>query len=42
MEIHVEVADVNDNSPVCSNAETVFEVQENQETGKIHTVLIHM
>ncbi|KAK2815088.1 hypothetical protein Q7C36_023354 [Tachysurus vachellii] len=29
MEIHVEVTDVNDNSPVCSN--TVFEVQENQE-----------
>lgn len=37
MEIHVKVEDVNDNAPECTEAESVFEVQENQNIGKIHT-----
>ena len=34
LEIQVLVEDVNDNSPVCENEETVFEVQENEPVGK--------
>lgn len=35
MEIHVVVEDVNDNSPVCGEDESVFEVQEDEPMGKI-------
>lgn len=35
MEIQVEVGDANDNPPQCVNAESVFEVQENEKVGKI-------
>lgn len=37
IEIHVEVADVNDNAPVCIKDKAVFEVQENQEIGTLYT-----
>ncbi|XP_060756900.1 cadherin-17 [Neoarius graeffei] len=33
MEIHVEVGDVNDNPPECTEAEMVLEVQENEKIG---------
>ncbi|XP_053571179.1 cadherin-17 [Bombina bombina] len=33
LEIEVNVLDVNDNSPLCPNAVTVFEVQENEGVG---------
>ncbi|XP_029360941.1 cadherin-17 [Echeneis naucrates] len=35
MEIHVLVQDLNDNAPVCENAETVFELQENEPIGSL-------
>lgn len=34
LQIKVIVKDINDNPPVCENALTVFEVQENEGGGK--------
>ncbi|XP_023256576.1 cadherin-17 [Seriola lalandi dorsalis] len=35
MEIQVLVQDVNDNSPVCENEESIFELQENEPVGSL-------
>lgn len=34
LHIHVIVEDINDNPPVCQQALTVIEVQENEDEGK--------
>ncbi|XP_072548127.1 cadherin-17 [Salminus brasiliensis] len=42
MEIHVKVVDENDNAPVCAQAESVFEVQENEKVGShVGDLLVH-
>lgn len=38
MEIQVEVGDVNDNAPECPEANSVFEVQENEQIGKMQKI----
>ncbi|XP_066532287.1 cadherin-17 [Hoplias malabaricus] len=42
MEIQVKVEDENDNAPVCVQAESVFEVQENEKVGShVGDLLVH-
>lgn len=38
LEIQVVVEDLNDNKPVCENLVSQFEVQENEEIGKINNI----